>query len=180
MYAYREDNKWTLCNLSSRFNGVGGFHLLTDEERAKYDFYKCVTVNEQYDPVTQNRSEEPTDWSLNGLVVTATYTLIDKDPAQVKTEIIAKKIKDGEQYIKDTVKGVVDAFNTKYGVTFDSIYNMAIYKDDADYPLHTQCDTLIKWQNSMWATARANQPKVIDGTMTDKEFLDALPVAPAV
>ncbi len=48
---------------------------------------------------------------------------------------------------------------------------MAIYKDDVDYPLSTQCNTLIKWQNSMWVTARTNQESVLAGTMTDAEFL---------
>ena len=108
--------------------------------------------------------------------VVKTYSVIDI-PLE---EIIAKKIAEGETYIKTTVKGVVDAFNTKYGVAFDSIYNMAIYKDDIDYPLHTECGLLIKWQNSMWSTSRANQASVLDGTMTDAEFLAALPVAPIV
>ena len=101
-------------------------------------------------------------------------------PVKTLEELTAEKIKQGEQYIKDTVKGAVDAFNTKYGVTFDSIYNMGIYKDDVNYPLHTQCATLIKWQNSMWSTARANQNGVIAGTMTDAEFIAALPIAPVV
>ena len=133
---------------------------------------------EDIPPVTDTSKQRisGSSYTIQADKVVKTYTITDI-PAE---ELIAKKIKEGEQYIKDTVKGVVDAFNTKYGVNFDSIYNMAIYKDDVDYPLHTQCDTLIKWQNSMWATARANQPKVIDGTMTDKEFLDTLPVAPAV
>jgi len=102
-----------------------------------------------------------------------------------REQIIAKatlevKIREGEQYIKNTIKSVVNGFNTKYGVAFETIYNMAIYKDDVDYPLHTQCNTLIKWQNSMWATARENQSKVLAGTITEYEFLDALPVAPEV
>ena len=104
------------------------------------------------------------------------YTVIDI-PLE---ELIAKKIQEGEKYIKTTVKGVVDAFNSKYGVAFDSIYNMAIYKDDVDYPLSTQCNTLIKWQNSMWVTARTNQADVLDGTMTDDELKASLPVAPVV
>ena len=97
--------------------------------------------------------------------------------AKLAEDAIKAKILEGETYIKTTVKGVVDAFNTKYGVKFDSIYNMAIYKDDMDYPLYSQCSTLIKWQNSMWATARANQASVLDGTITDAEFLALLPVA---
>jgi len=102
-----------------------------------------------------------------------------------KEQILAKaalevKIRQGEAYIKSTIKTVVNNFNVKYDVAFDSIYNMAIYKDDVDYPLYNQCNTLIKWQNSMWATARANQDFVIAGTMTDSEFVAALPVAPVV
>ena len=105
--------------------------------------------------------------------VTKVYTVVDIP----QEELIAKKVLEGETYIKTTVKSVIDAFNTKYGVAFDSIYNMAIYKDDMDYPLYSQCSTLIKWQNSMWATARANQASVLDGTITDAEFLALLPVA---
>ena len=100
--------------------------------------------------------------------------------AKLAEDATKAKIQEGETYIKTTVNGVVDAFNTKYGVKFDSIYNMAIYKDDINYPLYTQCDTLIKWQNSMWSTARANQASVLAGTMTDAEFLALLPVAPVV
>ena len=111
--------------------------------------------------------------------------VVIKTIAEQETEYLAKlandaikaKILEGETYIKTTIEGVVDAFNTKYGVKFDSIYNMAIYKDDMDYPLYSQCSTLIKWQNSMWATARANQASVLDGTITDAEFLALLPVA---
>lgn len=95
-------------------------------------------------------------------------------------EVAAKKITEGETYIKNTIKGVVDAFNVKYGVAFESIYNMAIYQGDVDYPLHTQCATLIKWQNNLWSTARANQESVINGTMTESEFLALLPIAPEV
>ena len=180
MYAYRKNNQWFRTNMSSRFNDVGGFHLLTDEQRAEYDFYRCEVMNEQYDRTTQNRSEEPTSWELDGLVVTATYTIIDKDPMQVQREQIEAKIKQAEEYLKETIQKVVDDFNAKYGVAFESIYNMAIYKDDINYPLHEQCATLVKWQNSMWATARANQQSFIDGSMTYEEFLASLPVVPEV
>jgi predicted HTH transcriptional regulator len=131
----------------------------------------------------------PTVDTTTQRVAGSTYTIDEVTKTVVKTysvidipleELIAKKIVDGETYIKTTVKSVIDAFNTKYGVAFDSIYNMAIYKDDIDYPLATQCATLIKWQNSMWSTARANQASVLAGTMTDAEFLALLPVAPVV
>lgn len=119
----------------------------------------------------------------------STYTIDEITKTVVKTysvvdipieDLIKAKVLQGETYIKTTVKSVIADFNTKYGVAFDSIYNMAIYKDDIDYPLATQCSTLIKWQNSMWVTARANQSKVLDGTMTDEQFIAALPIAPVV
>ena len=37
-----------------------------------------------------------------------------------------------------------------------------------------------RWQNNMWFTARANQASAIAGTMTDEEFIAALPIAPEV
>ena len=173
-YAKVENGVIVKRNLTRKQIGVG--EKSSDSVCNSLGYYEIVYSPPTFNKDTQTLSISNYLFDDVSKIVKAVYTITDI-PAK---ELTAKKIKKGEQYIKDTVKGVVDAFNTKYGVTFDSIYNMAIYKDDVDYPLHTQCDTLIKWQNSMWATARANQPKVIDGTMTDKEFLAALPVAPEV
>ena len=169
-----ENNNITKYNLSQSSTGLGVNSPI--ETYNSKGYYELIDNVPAIDTSVQRVSGSVYEVDAVAKTVTKVYTVVDIP----QTELITKKVQQGEQYIKDIVKGVVDAFNTKYGVTFDSIYNMAIYKDDVDYPLHTQCDTLIKWQNSMWATARANQPKVIDGTMTDKEVLAALPVAPAV
>ena len=163
----------TIATMKTIRRGRQGMGTLSEDSTyIANGHYPLVDVVPIYDTTTQTISFEDVVDEANK-VVDRVYTVVDI-PVE---ELIAKKIEEGETYIKTTVKGVVDAFNTKYSVKFDSIYNMAIYKDDINYPLYAQCDTLIKWQNSMWSTARDNQASVLDGTMTDAEFLDALPVA---
>ena len=166
----------TIATMRPLRRGKKGMGLnSSDEIYVANGHYPLVDNIPTYDINTQTISHIDEVDEVNK-VVNRVYTVIDI-PLE---ELIAKKILEGENYIKTTVKGVVDAFNSKYGVAFDSIYNMAIYKDDVDYPLSTQCNTLIKWQNSMWVTARTNQASVLAGTMTDAEFLALLPVAPVV
>ena len=161
-------------NLTRKSFGVGAN---SDESTCSDKGYYLVIDNvPTIDTATQRVSGSTYTIDEVTKTVTKVYTVVDIP----QEELIAKKVLEGETYIKTTVKGVVDAFNTKYGVKFDSIYNMAIYKDDMDYPLYSQCSTLIKWQNSMWVTARTNQASVLDGTMTDDELKASLPVAPVV
>ena len=94
--------------------------------------------------------------------------------------VISKKIADGETYIEGLLKVEVEKFNTKYYTKFLLINDMASYAIDTAYSLQVQCDTLIKWKNNLWDTARLNQESVLNGTMTDAEFLALLPVAPVV
>lgn len=86
MYAYKIDNQWTLGNLTSRFNNIGGFHLLSDEERATHGFYRCIVVNESYDRLRENRTEVPISWGLDEYIVTATYQIAPKPLSQAKEE----------------------------------------------------------------------------------------------
>ena len=90
------------------------------------------------------------------------------------------KIAEGEAHIELAINDAVSSFNAKYFTKFLNINDMVSYSLDGNYSLHTQCDTLIKWKNNLWDTARANQPKVLDGTMTDDEFKASLPVAPVI
>jgi len=108
--------------------------------------------------------------------VTKVYTVVDI-PLE---EIIAKKITDGEAYLKSTVNTELQKFNTKYGTIFEKVNDMGIYIMDTTYYLRTECDTLVKWNNLFYATARANQDAVLAGTMTDEEFIATLPLAPEV
>ena len=99
---------------------------------------------------------------------------------QITANAIKAKIAEGEAYIESAISDAVLSFNAKYFTKFLNINDMVSYTLDANYSLHIQCDTLIKWKNSFWDTARLNQESVLTGTMTDAEFLAALPVAPIV
>ena len=114
--------------------------------------------------------------------------VVIKTIAEQETEYLAKlaedaikaKILEGETYIEGLLQIEIVKFNVKYFTKFTEINDMASYAIDTAYSLQTQCDTLIKWKNNLWDTARTNQASVLAGTMTDAEFLDALPVAPVV
>ena len=88
IYAYRDSGKWVIASLMPRFKGVGGWHTLTDDERAKYGWYPCVEVNAQHNPVTQIRS--PAEFVLADGIVTATYTIWDKPDSQIYAEALAE------------------------------------------------------------------------------------------
>jgi len=62
--------------MMGRYNNIGGFHLLTDEQRQEHGWYKCELYNEQYDDRFQIRTQYPEcvyDTERN--VVVATYTI---------------------------------------------------------------------------------------------------------
>jgi hypothetical protein len=84
IYAYRDIGKWTIASLMPRFKGIGGWHTLTDAERAKHGWYPCVEVNAAYNPTTQIRSLA--EFVLEDGIVTATYTIWDKPETQIYSE----------------------------------------------------------------------------------------------
>jgi len=88
IYAYKDAGKWTIASLMPRFKGIGGWHTLSDEERAKHGWYPCVEVNAQYNPTTQIRS--PAEFVLKDGIVTATYTIWDKAESQITQEAITQ------------------------------------------------------------------------------------------
>ena len=100
--------------------------------------------------------------------------------ANKQEELINKKLQDGERKIELIIQDAVNVMNTKYGVKFASIHNMSMYVLVADYPLRTQCEAMINWSANLWATARANQELIMNGTMTEEEFMVLLPAAPEV
>jgi hypothetical protein len=100
IYAYIGEGGWTIASLMPRFKGIGGWHTLTDEERATHGWYPCVEVNAQYDAVTQIRS--PAEFVLADNVVTATYTVWDKPESQVYNEAAAAVRGERGQLIAET------------------------------------------------------------------------------
>jgi hypothetical protein len=126
MYAFKNKGKWEFANLQSRFHGVGAFHTLTDEERAKHGFYPCVVINEQYDRLRENRTSEPLSWELNDNVVTATYQVTSKPLSQaleekrselkeLREKEVAEPINNvqvGRIEARENIQGAIDRFDT--------------------------------------------------------------------
>ena len=82
-YGYIQDGKIVApVAMRSRFDNVGGWHLLTDEQRAKHRWYPCDVLNESYDPATQVR--EGPILTFTGARITCVYTVRPKtlDEAQ--------------------------------------------------------------------------------------------------
>lgn len=100
IYAYIGESGWTIASLMPRFKGIGGWHTLTDEERAKHGWYPCVEVNAQYDFVTQIRS--PAEFVLADNVVTATYTIWDKPDSQVYSEAADEALSERNRRLSAT------------------------------------------------------------------------------
>lgn len=90
-YAYRENGSWKISAMTSRFKGIGGWHRLTDAQRAEHGWYPCFLVNEAFDPETQSRSSAPVKWEFDeeAKKVTATYALAEKSPETRRAEIEA-------------------------------------------------------------------------------------------
>jgi len=100
IYAYKENNQWTIASLMPRFRGIRGWHTLTDQERATHGWYPCVEVNANYNPTTQIRS--PAEFVLADGVVTATYTIWDKPESQILNEALTEARNNRAQaYIKE-------------------------------------------------------------------------------
>jgi hypothetical protein len=100
IYAYNEKGRWVIASLMPRFKGIGGWHTLTDEQRAKHGWYPCVEVNADYNPTTQIRS--PAEFVLADNVVTATYTIWDKPETQIYSEAATAVRDERNQLISET------------------------------------------------------------------------------
>lgn len=87
-YGYIEKNKIIApVAMRSRFNNVGAWNLLTDEQRAQYGWYPCDVINEGYDAVRQIRSTFPECvFDPETQRITATYTIVDKPLDAVKID----------------------------------------------------------------------------------------------
>lgn len=84
-YGYIQDGRIVApVAMRSRFANVGGWHLLTDEQRAKHRWYPCDIVNEDYDAALQVR-EEPI-LTFTGTRITCVYTVRPKTLSEAQQE----------------------------------------------------------------------------------------------
>ena len=114
-YAYKKEDKivWPIAMLS-RFNDTGAWHTLSDEERAKQNWYPISYTNKTYDPKLQVRTLSSSE--LKDSVFFVTYDIRDKTLAELtkhKEEIIRAEF---EESILP-----VDKFNTQWNGGFDSV-----------------------------------------------------------
>lgn len=75
----------TMC---SQFNGIGAWHTLTNEQRAKHGWHPCKVLNESFSALTQSRSELP-ELMFDGELITATYSVFDKPLETIQSEMLA-------------------------------------------------------------------------------------------
>lgn len=120
IYAYIGEGGWTIVSLMPRFKGIGGWHTLTDEERAKHGWYPCVEVNAQYDSVTQIRS--PAEFVLADNVVTATYTIWDKPDSQVYNEAADEARSERNRLLSET--DWVVTMHTERGTNIPAVWEL--------------------------------------------------------
>lgn len=87
-YGYFEDGKIIApVAMRSRFNGIGGWHELSDSDRAVHGWYPCEVINEGYDSVTQHRSLMPLiTFDSTESIFKVEYTVSEKSIETVKRE----------------------------------------------------------------------------------------------
>jgi len=93
-FAYKEGNKfiWPVA-MRSRFNGVGGWHTLTDEQRATHGWYPIDYTGNLYNPAAEDRlfvSQE-----LDGDIFKVVYVVRDLtiDELRATAKVECKKIR---------------------------------------------------------------------------------------
>jgi hypothetical protein len=142
-YAYKENGKfvWPVA-MSSRFNGVGGFHTLTDAQRAKQEFYPIQYTNNIFDSKTQERSLASVKLVNN--VLSIEYSIVDiplitlqEKAKQTIGEIKLRRAFDGVEF---SVNGNSHIFGKDYsdinkihGVALDIKAGLLSYSDVGGY-----------------------------------------------
>ena len=176
MYAIVKNNRVVEApvSLRSRYDGIGGFHLLTDAERLAHGWYPLTLVNEQYNHKTQNRSEVPNYEILEDSVI-GTYTVTDKSIQTIMAETKVEYELEVEKLIQDEI----DKYNSANLVAFKNIDACAKYTNVPTYAHYQFCVDVILWQTNVWESARTIQKEVLEGVRpmpTLEEFMAELPV----
>jgi len=92
IYAYKENGRWIgPVSLMPRFRNIGGWHTLTDEQRAAHEWYPLVIgVGNNYNQRTHLRTEHPVTWTLEDNIVHADYDVWEKPLSQIISERCAE------------------------------------------------------------------------------------------
>lgn len=92
-------------SLVTNYNGVGGFHKLTDEKRKEYGWYPCSVINEGYNSIFQNRFGTPPVFDPETETVTLEYIVQDRPVEQVKFDLINDINNNADQALKQLSAG---------------------------------------------------------------------------
>lgn len=76
--------------LVSNYNGVGGFHRLTDEQRKSYGWYPAVVTEQDYNPRTHYQNPPVCTFDAETETVAVEFQNIEKSIAQIQAEMLAE------------------------------------------------------------------------------------------
>lgn len=76
--------------LRSCFNGVGGFHKLTDEQRKSSGWYPAVVTGQDYNPRTHYQNPPVCTFDAETETVAVEFQNIEKSIAQIQAEMLAE------------------------------------------------------------------------------------------
>lgn len=138
-FAYKKDNKfiWPVP-MCSRFNGVGGWHTLTDEQRATHGWYPIDYTGNLYNPATEDRlfvSQE-----LVGNVFKVVYVVRDLTIAELGARLL-------EQVTQGTQTRLDDFAQTK---TYDSMLSACTYVTSSVARLKAEGQYCVDARDSTW------------------------------
>lgn len=87
-YGYIENNKIVApVAMRSRFKNIGGWHLLSDDERMLHDWYPCIVINSEFNSYTQVRETIPSiKFDEEKKIIKVAYVIVDKPIDTVKLE----------------------------------------------------------------------------------------------
>ena len=164
-YAFRDNGRWQITGMRARFNGIGGWHTLTDDERAQHGWFPCIEVNAAFNPTTQIRS--PASFELADGVVTATYTIWNKTPEQ-----IAAETKDA---MHAATQAHVDAVAQSQG--YNDGVSLASYVGDPKPQWAAEAEAFVAWRSEVWQAFTDTCDDIANGydAPTIDEFIASLP-----
>lgn len=85
-YGYFKDGEIVApVAMCSRFNDVGAWHTLTDEERAMHGWYPCVVEDNEFNPQLQYKGTPNIEFI--GEILYYSNPILDKDIWTIKSEI---------------------------------------------------------------------------------------------
>lgn len=152
-YSYKKEGEfiWPVA-MRSRFKEVGGWHTLTDEQRAKHGWYPIDYTGKEYDPATEDRlfvSQE-----LVGEVFKVVYAVRDLTIDELSTRLL-------EDVTTSTQTRLDDFAQTR---AYDSMLSACTYVTSSVVRLKAEGQYCVDSRDSTWETLYTILGEVKAGT----------------